>query len=51
MRRLLDAITGKALTDAVEENKKTQSDIKDAVKKAREKIDAERNAAEAAGRK
>lgn len=51
IRKVLDTITGRSIDEALEEHKRTAADLKDAVRKAREKIDAERNAAEAAGRK
>ena len=51
IKKMLDTLTGKSLDEAVKENGKTAADLKEAVKNAREKIDAERTAAEAAGRK
>ena len=45
--KLLDTLTGSSLKKAVEENSKTAADLKDAVAKARAKLDAERTAKEA----
>lgn len=49
--KAFDALTGKSLKDKADEVAKTAADLKDAVRKAREKIDAERNAEEAAAHK
>ena len=45
--KVLDTLTGKSLKAAVVENGKTAADLKDAVAKARAKLDAERTAKEA----
>ena len=49
--KMLDAITGKSLKEAVTENSKTALDLKEAVAKARAKVDAEIIAKEAEERK
>ena len=59
LKRMLDTITGRHLDEALEKQSKTAADLKDAVAKARAKIDAEvatkeaeeRMAAKAAGGK
>lgn len=55
IKKVLDTLTGASLREAAEKNAKTAADLKDAVAKARAKIDAtleeERKAAQAAERK
>ena len=48
VKKVIDTLTGKALAEALEENKRTAADLQDALKRAREQIDAKRNAEEAA---
>lgn len=39
--KMLDTLTGRSIKDAVDKNNKTAADMKDAVARARAKIDAE----------
>lgn len=50
LKKALDTLRGKALDDAAEEVAKTAADLKDAVRRAREKLDAERSEKEAQAR-
>jgi hypothetical protein len=49
--KVIDTLTGKSLKVAAEENAKTAADLKDAVKRATARIDAERAAEDAEARK
>ena len=46
VKKAIDTLTGASVKEAVDKNAKTAADVADAVKKAREKIDAERTAEE-----